>query len=44
VRRCHQHHRPAQGRAAYRQCKEEALDNAITNFAVKMKAKQLAQR
>lgn len=35
---------PLKARAAYRQCKEEALDNAITNFAVKMKAKQLAQR
>lgn len=35
---------PLKARAAYSQCREEALDNAITHFAAKLKAQKLAQR
>ncbi|MBB3955049.1 UrcA family protein [Novosphingobium sediminicola] len=31
-------------RALYETCREEALDNATTHFAAKLKEKQLAQR
>jgi len=35
---------PLKARAAYSQCREEALDNAVTHFAAKLKEQKLAER